>query len=189
MNSNKSKEEIFKKIFFEYHTPLCNYAFQYTFEKAAAQDIVQDVLCELWLQMDKIDFSYSVDNLLYKYTRNKAINYLSKAANNRKDKIEELSLSDYVRNLVIDDQVEVLHLKDLMESLEKGINNLPPQCKSIFILSRKDGLKNKDIAQVLGISIKAVEKQITKALFLLKDHLIENGFSVALIITLLSILF
>ena len=65
-------------------------------------------------------------------------------------------------------QEHSLLLKELEEEIATYVETLPPQCRRIFLLSRTYGMKNKEIADQLGISIKAVEKQITKAIFGLK---------------------
>ena len=67
-----------------------------------------------------------------------------------------------------------LLLKELEKEIMSYINTLPPQCHKIFMLSRSYGLKNREIAEQLDISIKAVEKQISKALSGLKEHLIQK---------------
>ena len=64
--------------------------------------------------------------------------------------------------------------EDLSEDLKKAINTLPDQCRRIFLLSRKYGLKNREIAEFLDISQKVVEKQISKALLSLRDQLRER---------------
>ena len=75
-------------------------------------------------------------------------------------------------------------MKELEDEIIAYVDTLPSQCKKIFTLSRSYGLKNKEIAEQLGITVKAVEKQISKALFGLKKHLTEEG-----LITLLFFLY
>ena len=65
-------------------------------------------------------------------------------------------------------------MKELEEEIMSYINTLPPQCRKVFMLSRSYGLKNREIAEQLDISIKAVEKQISKALYGLKEHLVQK---------------
>ena len=72
-------------------------------------------------------------------------------------------------------QEDSLLLKDLDREIKTYVESLPEQCHRIFIMSRSLNLKNKDIALQLGISIKTVEKQITKALSGLRSHLKKNG--------------
>ena len=96
-------------------------------------------------------------NALYTHTSLEEIN---------ETQIIESYLSQHLRN-----QEHSLLLKELEEEIATYVETLPPQCRRIFLLSRTYGMKNKEIADQLGISIKAVEKQITKAIFGLKEYL------------------
>jgi RNA polymerase sigma-70 factor (ECF subfamily) len=64
---------------------------------------------------------------------------------------------------------------ELEEEIRKVADSLPDRCREVFLMSRMDGMKNKEIAQALGISEKAVEKHITRALKEFKAHLISSG--------------
>ena len=83
-------------------------------------------------------------------------------------------IDDYLQSFVVY-QEDSLLLKDLDREIKTYVESLPEQCHRIFIMSRSLNLKNKDIALRLGISIKTVEKQITKALSGLRNHLKKNG--------------
>ena len=82
-------------------------------------------------------------------------------------------LDQYVSSYMQNSEQSLL-LKELEEEIMSYINTLPPQCHKIFMLSRSYGLKNREIAEQLNISIKAVEKQISKALSGLKEYLIQR---------------
>jgi RNA polymerase sigma-70 factor (ECF subfamily) len=69
---------------------------------------------------------------------------------------------------------EVLQFDELTQKIEATIAELPPQCRNVFLMSRFETKKNKDIAQNLGISIKAVEAHVSKALHMLRIALKEN---------------
>ncbi|MCC8153873.1 MAG: RNA polymerase sigma-70 factor [Tannerellaceae bacterium] len=174
-----NREEIFRNIFFEYHSQLCAYAFQYIANREIAKDIVQDVFCEFWQQIDKLDLSYSPGSLLYRYTHNKAIDYLK--AHREFNDITSLTLA-------FNPTEEMLEEKELNETLRKSIEELPEQCRKVWYMSRQEGLKNREIAEQLQISIKAVEKQITKALTHLKKKLSGMGYLPCLLIGVLQLL-
>jgi RNA polymerase sigma factor, sigma-70 family len=82
-------------------------------------------------------------------------------------------LDQYVTSYMQNSEQSLL-LKELEEEIMSYINTLPPQCRKVFMLSRSYGLKNREIAEQLDISIKAVEKQISKALYGLKEHLVQK---------------
>ena len=178
----KNKSEYFKNIFYEYHTPLCIYAYQYVADHDAAKDIVQDVFYDIWIKFDSIDFSYTLKPFLYKCTRNKAIDYLKNVVgrNHLLSDISNVSLDDYTKLLFTDNPDEEINFRELSDAVQTCIDNLPPQCKRIYEMSRSKGLKNREISESLGISVKAVEKQISKALNTLKTYLTNNGFTMTL---------
>jgi RNA polymerase sigma-70 factor (ECF subfamily) len=81
-------------------------------------------------------------------------------------------LENYYRQQ-IRDRSESLLVQELEDKIETAIQSLPEACKRVFILSRKKNLKNKEIADLLEIDIKTVEKHITKALTVLRANLKE----------------
>lgn len=81
-----------------------------------------------------------------------------------------------------DDQ---LHLSDISREMAVGIDSLPQRCKEIFLLSRENNFKNREIAERLDSSVKAVEKQIAKALQDLKSHLVKAGYLISWILLML----
>lgn len=168
-------EELFKS----YYKPLRAYAYRFINNKEIAEDIVQDIFFEVWSHHEKIHLNdkKAVKSYLFKSVYNRSMNLLTSGIlyvgtsieDTNEDQIIETSLSQYIPN-----QEQSLLLKELEAEIAGFIETLPPQCKKIFVLSRADGLKNKEIAEQLGVSIKAVEKQISKALSGLKTHLLKK---------------
>lgn len=128
--------------------------------------------------VNEIDFDLPMKAYLFKSVLNKSRNYIYDKR--VKDKISfDLDndiqfIDDYLQSFVVY-QEDSLLLKDLDREIKTYVESLPEQCHRIFIMSRSLNLKNKDIALRLGISIKTVEKQITKALSGLRSHLKKNG--------------
>ena len=175
---SKGKKEAFFILYKKFFVALCLFAQKFSIEKEAAEDIVQDVFFELWLRRNEIDFDLPMKAYLFKSVLNKSRNYIYDKR--VKDKISFDSdndiqfIDDYLQSFVVY-QEDSLLLKDLDREIKTYVESLPEQCHRIFIMSRSLNLKNKDIALRLGISIKTVEKQITKALSGLRNHLKENG--------------
>lgn len=163
-----------ENLFTQYYQILRAYALRYVQNQDAAEDIVQDVFFELWLRRNEIDFDLPMKAYLFKSVLNKSRNYIYDKR--VKDKISFDSdndiqfIDDYLQSFVVY-QEDSLLLKDLDREIKTYVESLPEQCHRIFIMSRSLNLKNKDIALRLGISIKTVEKQITKALSGLRNHL------------------
>ena len=175
---SKGKKEAFFILYKKFFVALCLFAQKFSIGKEAAEDIVQDVFFELWLRRNEIDFDLPMKAYLFKSVLNKSRNYIYDKR--VKDKISFDSdndiqfIDDYLQSFVVY-QEDSLLLKDLDREIKTYVESLPEQCHRIFIMSRSLNLKNKDIALRLGISIKTVEKQITKALSGLRNHLKENG--------------
>ncbi len=175
-------------LFTQYYQILRAYAFRYVQNQDAAKDIVQDVFFELWLRRNEIDFELPMKAYLFKAVLNKSRNFIYDKR--VKDKINFDSendiqfIDDYLQSFVVY-QEDSLLLKDLDREIKNYIETLPEQCHRIFVMSRALNLKNKEIALQLGISIKSVEKQITKALSGLRNHLKKNEL-ISLLLLLLS---
>ncbi|MCD4792776.1 MAG: RNA polymerase sigma-70 factor [Bacteroidales bacterium] len=150
----------FEQLFKEYYTGLCFFALRYTEDKEAAEEVVQDVFYTLWEKREKITIKTSVKSYLHIAVRNKClqkINHLKVKqkylkAVNEQDKISTIRPDD---NLIYNESIEIFN---------EALSKLPEKCRTIFKMSRFEGLKYKEIAFELSISVKTVEAYITKAL-------------------------
>lgn len=167
-----SLEDLFKS----YYYPLRAYTLRFICNKEIAEDIVQDVFFELWSRREtiRLEDKNAVKSYLFKSIYNRSINLIKSDALYAHTSFEETHETQIIESYLsqhLCNQEHSLLLKELEEEIAAYVETLPPQCKRIFLLSRTYGLKNKEIADQLGISIKAVEKQITKAISGLKEHL------------------
>lgn len=171
-------QDFFKNIFLEYYHQLCTYTLRYIKDPDLAEDIVQDVFVALWSKREEIDFNLPIKPLLYRYTHNKAIDYLKNSSYNNERLNDHMykELDDYVVNLIINQPDEILNYNDLNKKILNCIDKLPDQCKTVYRLSRFTNLKNREIAEKLSISIKTVEKHISKALSEIRRQLGADGF-------------
>lgn len=163
-------------LFKRFYRPLRAYAFRFVSDKDLSEDIVQDVFFELWQRRESIRFEDGgIKSYLFRAVYTHALNALNKQQDvcsleqARETDILEQYVTSYMQN-----SEQSLLLKELEEEITAYIDTLPPQCHKIFVLSRSYGLKNREIAERLDISIKAVEKQIGKALYGLKEHLAKK---------------
>lgn len=174
-------------LFRRFYKPLRAYAFRYVNDTDLAEDVVQDVFYELWKHRTSIRFEdESLKSYLFKAVYTRSLN----AINDRRD---TCPLAEDTETYILDKYVtshmqysdQCLLLKELEDEINSYINTLPPQCLKIFRLSRCYELKNREIADQLGISVKAVEKQISKVLSGLKEHLIKKGLLLLLVLSLI----
>jgi RNA polymerase sigma-70 factor (ECF subfamily) len=155
-------------------------AFKYLKNTELSEEIVNDVFMKIWEDGDKISIDSSLKSYIYRAIINRSLNEIQK---NKKD-----------FNLAVDlfhTQDESYELKEIEENelsikLYKAIDLLPEQCKKVFQLSRFEELKQQEIADRMGISIKTVKNHITHALKTLSKSL--DGFVVAALIIIQNVL-
>ncbi|KIO76326.1 hypothetical protein TH53_15325 [Pedobacter lusitanus] len=162
-------------IYNKYWKGLYLAAFSVIRDEAQSQDIVQDVLLQLWIRKDSVEIG-SLKSYLFMAVRYKVLTFI-KSADHRKiflepDELEKLSGIDNLKDLQ--------HENDINNSLEAGIAALPDRCREVFILSRRAYMSNKEIARQMGISVKTVEAQMTIALRQLKITMEEFFFLIGL---------
>ena len=149
-----------------YHHKLCVYANSLIKNVYSAEDIVQSVFIKVWEQRTALKSEYSIKSYLYKLVYNEFIDLY------RKRQILfplEIEYFKALNTIVLEDETETF--QRMIEIVNKEIQTLPPKCKEVFILSKKEGLTNIEIAEHLEVSIKTVEAQITKAFSILRGSL------------------
>lgn len=127
-----------------------------------AKEVVNDVFMKLWDQRDRLGpFDKEAPKRLRSYcfqaTKNACLNHL------RSKKQTFMQIEDHDQ-ATAETPETVLADKVNSEMLQQWVNELPPKCKQVFLMSRNDGLSNKEISELLDISVKTVENQMTKAL-------------------------
>jgi RNA polymerase sigma-70 factor (ECF subfamily) len=161
--------DLFDGLFVRYFRPLCAFVYSYVPDIETVKDIVQDTFVSLWGKRDQ----YSPTSaLLYTIAKNKTLDHLK--AHPQIKMLKGLPADILMERLQADDSDD-FDSREIVDRIWEFVETLPPQCKKIFLMSRRDHLKNKEIATELDISVKAVEKQIGKAQGLLREFLIQNG--------------
>jgi len=172
--SENENHDVYEALFVRYFESLCSFIYSYIPDMEIAKDIVQDTFVSLWKNRDKYELT---NTLLYTIARNKSIDYIK--TTHHANRLKGISI-DIFTNLPQTSQEEDFDSKEIIEKIWEYVETLPAQCKKVFILSRHENLKNKEIADQLDISVKAVEKQMTKALSLIRTHLLKNGISLTI---------
>ena len=151
-------ESAFTELINKYNRRLFSYAISLSGDYSLAKDIVQDVFLKTYEFRKRLNPEFSIEGFLYRSVYNQFINVYHK--NKSLLKVHD----EYVRflNQIIDETSDSEYDK-LIKIVNKSINNLPKRCKEIFVLSKKEGYTNLEISEILNISIKTVEAQITIA--------------------------
>lgn len=150
----------FKTLYRHYFARLLQFAFVMVHAKEPAEEIVNDVFINLWRRRAQL---YKIDNpdvYLYVAVKNKALDYLSKNHLQENVDIEKLS-AGYLQFFM--DPEKILISGELQKQITQAVEQLPARCKLIFKLIREDGLKYKETAAILNLSVKTVEAQMAIA--------------------------
>jgi RNA polymerase sigma-70 factor (ECF subfamily) len=161
-------EQAFELLFRKYYVRLCAFANKFLNDPEEAREVVQEVFTKIWEGRDEIDPEDSFKSYLFKVTQNLCINKL------RRRKVESRYVEIYKQVYTEHSDfsaIDSLFGKELEEQIAISFGKLPTECRKIFELSRIEGLKYKEIAENLQISIKTVEAQMSKALRLLRTDL------------------
>ena len=144
-----------KMLFDLHYRPLCVYALQFSHRLPDAEDIVQTIFIKLWTKRKELNVKTSIKAYLYRSVFNECMQ------NIRKIKNLEGSL-EILKYEILEDQIEedVSFQQHRIDKIKNLIEELPSRCREILLLSKRDGLKNREIAEKLDISIKTVEAQI-----------------------------
>ena len=175
---NCSDETQFNQLFNTYYQPLCFFCNGYIKDLDLARSLVQQVFVDLWLKQNKVRIKQNIKSYLYASVRNKSIDYLR----HQKQFIHLTEKDKDIREVPFHDLIQQA---ETLEQINQSINQLPEKCKEIFLLCRFDGLKYKQIAHKLNISVKTVEMQMGIALKKLRSELGDNK-SVNLFLCIMS---
>ena len=162
-------EAAFEQLFKTHFRGLHAYAVTILKDEVAGEEIVQNVFYKLWEKRELVEIESSPKAYLYKAVYHDCLNYI------KHKKVRSAHAMHVVRHS--SGQVENASGKVLQGELKKHIHaamgELPEQCRTIFQLSRFEGLKYQEIADEMGLSVKTIENQMGKALRLLRQKLVE----------------
>ncbi|HEV8305822.1 MAG TPA: RNA polymerase sigma-70 factor [Gemmatimonadales bacterium] len=146
---------------------LCNFAYRFVHSRDAAEDVVQAVFAQLWLQRDQFDVRDALP-YLYQAVRNRLV------TSRRAELVRErwrVSVAHEQRHAA--DAASEAELSELRGAVARAVGALPERCRLIFTMSREQDLSYAEIARILGISVKTVETQMGRALKALRISLAD----------------
>lgn len=163
----------FQFLFQSYYPRLRGYAARFVDDQEAVRDIIQESFLKFWEKRQLIE-AISVSSLLFAMVRNACLNHLKHLQIVEQHAMEHLATLDgkeelYYLDFNLSPEYSLLY-KELQEQVDVVINSLPSRCREVFIMSRFEKKKNREIAEALHISTTAVEKHIAKALTTFSNH-------------------
>lgn len=162
-------EQDFDSIYIAHYAALFRYAYTMLNNDALAEEMVHQVFLKLLERNEPLVLRSSVKSYLYKAVHNECLNFI------KHEKVKQMHIekSENGINFHTETPSGRLQYKELTAQLQRAVNALPEQCRTIFQMSRFEELKYAEIARELGISVKTVENQIGKALKKLRVGLAE----------------
>jgi RNA polymerase sigma-70 factor (ECF subfamily) len=169
----------YEKVFHLYYGALCLFAKKIVGDMDKARDIVQEIFVKLYADRATLQINTSLKSYLFKSVYNACLNSV------KQHKVYAIHHEHLKQHLPVSDDHDTIAAAELEEKIRTTVALLPDQCRRIFQMNRYEGKKNKEIAEALGISIRTVETQISKALTALRSSLTE--FLPFLLVTLISL--
>ena len=156
----KGNKNAFEMIFKKYYSSLCVYANKYCRDESTSEEIVSRFFFNFYEKRETFQINTSLRSYLFRSVRNAALNYIR----DHDRMISEQESDADILSLSLSDSVhETLLGKELEDVIDRAINSLPDQCKTVFVKSRFEGKKYKEIAEELNISVNTVETQMSRA--------------------------
>jgi RNA polymerase sigma-70 factor (ECF subfamily) len=168
----KGDEDAYRYLFTHYYADLYKVAFLYVDNPFVAEDLVEDLILNLWQQRESLDIHTSLRAYLFTAIRRRSLNYLKEA-----HRTHEVALSEDIASSVFSETetnpLGKLVEKELEEKIALCVEQLPKECRTVFTLSRYKKLSYEVIAEQLGITINTVGYHISNALAILRKQLSE----------------
>lgn len=161
----------FEKLYLKLHGRVFQYCLGFTKSREVSEEILQEVFVKVWTKREQLDPERSVQALVYKMTRDLALNYLKKAA--RDEALQAEIISHFVQASHVTESQVIYN--DYWEIAKKAVAQLPPQCRRIYRLRCEQGLSYELIGDQLGISKNTVKVQLVKATKVIKAYLFTHA--------------
>ena len=156
----------FEILFQQYYVRFYNFVRSFIKDAQFAEDIVQNVFLKIWVNRRNLQPDQSIHNYIYVLTKHEILNHIR----DRKayTQIERLVLMETPSGIAVDD--DSFHIRDLDGRIRRYVASMPEQRRKVFMLSRYKGMSNKAIAELLGLSVRTVDRHINIALTGLKKE-------------------
>ncbi len=164
--------EAFEVLYRRYAASMARFAYSQLRSVEAAEDVVQEVFLALWRHRERWVLSGTVQAYLFGALRNGIVSHRRKqlARGGRLERVGEGVIAALPSASRADDRVREA---ELVEAIEKAIDGLTPRCREAFLLVRQQHLSYAEAAEVMGVSVKAVEMSMVRALAALRKQLAD----------------
>lgn len=157
----KDDRQAFGELYRNYFRKLFIFCLSIVRSKEPAEEIVNDVFVHIWEKRSLLKEVENAEVYLYVAVKNRSLDYIRKAPLFATEDINTISSESITFTL---DPERLMITAEMKKKIEAAVDQLPPRCKLIFKLIKEDGLKYKEVASILELSIKTVEAQLTIAM-------------------------
>lgn len=157
----KNDEAAFRQLFDMYTPGLLRFSYSILKKKELAEEVVSDVFFKVWVHRVKLPEIENFKAYLFTSSRNTALNYLDKEKRNRAVQLEDIEVPLQMDEICPETE---LISKEMREAIATAIDRLPERCKLIYSLAKIEQLRYKEIAEILNISVKTIDHQLTIAI-------------------------
>ena len=171
----------FTRVYLDTYKDLCLLAFRHVHSVSVAEDIVQDAFCKVLVRRPEVfhfEDSSQIRAYLWRTVRNGSVDWCRRNAGRScslEERVVDAELSTLIDELYAPELYGSYDYDFLSRTLEGVLSNLPPRAKEVYSLKRDEGLTNKEVAKRLGVSVKAIEKQMTFSLKRIRQAFMETG--------------
>lgn len=160
------RESTYEQLFKEFYQPLSVFACNYLEDLEAGKEVVQELFVHLYEKRKTLVITSSLKSYLYQSVRNRCLNHI-------KHQQVKQAHQDHMKTQfeTADSLEDIIRESELEHLIFKVVEQLPPQCRKIFTMSRVNGLSNGEIAEQLELSKRTVETQISNALKVLREKI------------------
>ena len=168
----KGKAKAMEKLFEKYYEPLCNFAFLFLKDAKLTEEVVDDVFINIWRKRKELTIHTNPKAYLYRSTRNSVLSFLRK--NNPGFNTFETVENERAHTSLITPETLLIR-EEIADKIESLLDKLPAQAGLVFRLHKMDGLRYKEIAEILNISVKTVENHMGRALRIFRFMYEQNA--------------
>jgi RNA polymerase sigma-70 factor (family 1) len=157
----RGNKRSFEDLYRLFYARLFNFALLYVHKREIAEEVVNDVMINVWNKQETLQQVQNLETYIFAAVRNRSINYMSKYSTWHVLPDAKCSPGTIIN---FNDPEKQLEWKEINFRLNRAIDQLPEQCKTVFKLIKEEGFRYKQVAEILNISSRTVETQLFRAI-------------------------
>jgi len=169
-------ERVFGELYTHYYTRLRPFIHRFVRSDSDTEEVIQETFVRIWLSRDKLPEIENLDAWIYRIASRECLSHLRKS---RRARLEMSLVPEEHQYALVSGEMnpaEKLGADQMYTAIERYIENMPKQRKKIYRLSREEGLKPSEIAELLSLSVSTIKNTLSASLKEIRSHLIKLGF-------------